>query len=63
MNIDKIVDKNLKLFKRLLKKNLKEVQNIKDNCKHENVSYIGEDYTGKVWISVYECKDCGKELI
>jgi hypothetical protein len=32
-------------------------------CEHKHTEYVGEDFTGRVWISVYCCKDCGKELI
>ena len=32
-------------------------------CKIGRVSYIGDDWTGSVWISVYECNKCKSEYV
>lgn len=33
------------------------------SCKQKGVRYIGDDWIGDVWISVYECKECKKEFV
>ena len=32
-------------------------------CKQKGVKYIGDDWVGNVWISVYECKKCKTEFV
>lgn len=32
-------------------------------CKKGRVRYIGDDWTGDVWISVYECNKCKNEFV
>ena len=32
-------------------------------CKVGRVRYIGDDWTGYTWISVYECKNCKTEFV
>ena len=32
-------------------------------CKQGRVKYIGDDWTGHIWISVYECDNCKCEFI
>ena len=32
-------------------------------CKTGRVRYVGDDWTGNTWISVYECKNCKTEFI
>lgn len=33
------------------------------NCKKHGVRYIGEDFTGRVWFSVYECIECKEKSV
>lgn len=32
-------------------------------CKKGRVRYIGDDWTGHTWISVYECNKCKTEFM
>lgn len=32
-------------------------------CKKGRVRYIGDDWTGHVWIGVYECNKCKTEFV
>lgn len=32
-------------------------------CKNGRVRYIGDDWTGKVWLGIYECNECKKEFV
>jgi len=32
-------------------------------CKKGRVRYIGDDWTGHTWISVYECNKCKNEFV
>ena len=27
------------------------------------IKYAGDDWTGNIWLSVYECKECKKEYV
>ena len=33
------------------------------SCPKGRVHYSGENYTGRVWISIYQCGVCKKEFI
>ena len=33
------------------------------NCKSTSVKYIGDEWTGFTWISIYECGKCNKTFI
>lgn len=60
---DRIVDNGVRLFKQLLSENLKQIEDEKKACKHKHVKYIGDEWTGITWLSIYECKDCNTKLI
>ena len=32
-------------------------------CENGRVKYIGDDWTGRVWISIYECSKCKTKFI
>jgi hypothetical protein len=32
-------------------------------CTHKHVDFIREEWTGRTWINVYKCKDCGRWLV
>ncbi len=32
-------------------------------CKKGRVIYIGDDWTGHIWISIYECNKCKTEFV
>lgn len=32
-------------------------------CNNGRVRYIGDEFTGKVWISIYECERCKEKFI
>ena len=53
--ISDIVDKNVKLFYRLLNDAIK---NTCPKCKGGSIKHIGSEWTGKTWIEIYECDNC-----
>ena len=32
-------------------------------CPYGRIHYAGEDWTGRVWLSIYRCDKCGKEYV
>jgi transposase-like protein len=46
-------------FKNIMRK----LRPICNECKKGHINYIGEDWTGRVWLSIYECDNCGKQFI
>lgn len=48
--------KLLKLFKRLF-------CNKCHLCENGYIKYIGEDYTGRVWINIYQCDNCKEKFL
>jgi len=32
-------------------------------CKKGRIKYIGDDWTGHIWINVYECNKCKTEFV
>lgn len=32
-------------------------------CKKGRIRYIGDDWTGNVWLNVYECDKCKEEFV
>lgn len=32
-------------------------------CKNGKLKYFGDDWTGKVWVSIYKCDKCKEEFI
>lgn len=33
------------------------------NCGKRKLYYSGDDWTGRVWISIYKCNNCKKEYV
>ena len=32
-------------------------------CGSKRVKYIGDDFTGRIWIAVYECENCNTQFV
>jgi hypothetical protein len=60
MEINEIINKNVKLFYELLDK---ATHSLCPECKDGFVKHIGSEWTGKTWIEVYECNNCHTKFI
>ena len=50
-----------------MKKLIKFIKNLFSstcpNCEIGKISYAGDDWTGRVWVSIKKCDHCKKEFI
>ena len=60
MKTKDIVKKNVELFYKLLNEAIK---NTCPKCKNGTIRHIGTDFTGKVWLEIYECDNCKTKFI
>ena len=33
------------------------------SCKEGKLRYFGDNFTGKIWVSIYKCNKCNEEFI